>query len=1142
MKRNPTFFIFLLLCFWVIKSRAQESNKLPKDFTVHSPNTTSLGEYGVYPVNLSTGVPQVNIPLYTVTSGKLSVPISLSYHASGIKVDQESSLVGLGWVLNAGGLITRTLKDRDDMDNASGFITKGQSLPDFNSIYNVNGAGGIENNAALVTLFDYFDKEPDLFNVSAPGITDEFCLDNRGKFVSTGLDSLKYLYDNNQNKQLITVTDRAGNTYRFGRGLDNSDAFETTSQRSTSDGVSYFGYPTYTSSWYLTEIISADQADTISFKYKKGVSLLNKVVNSVRYILNSNDLTLSPMDETGRVFDQLYHVRLDSSTDLLVLDKILFKTGSIEFSTVRDRLDITDRLSGSSFGPGTRVTGFTIYDDRKNIIRSVAFDNNNYFDRTGNGLDILGYTNISDLQRKKSLKLNGVKFFDKSGIFNNEYKFQYDSTPLPARGTTAQDFWGYYNGKLNSLMIPKTFFFTNNGRPGYYGGDRKTDFNYMKAASLKQITFPTGGYTTYEYEPNYYLNESSAQNQIRLTKTINAFAINRLSSCRPNYLPGVPANNSVDFKVTNIAPITSGTLPHLYVMFSDFVSQGYQKMTFDLWETDGAGNIGVNVAHFERIPSSSTQPLVFNQDIMLYEGRNYRMELKTNDVTNSQVSLCNSPYIEAGINYDYLETSTETQVAVDQAGGLRVKSVSNFDNNNTLISKKGYEYGEGVYGANAVGVGKLITDPSKNFYNYPLLYKDLSSNSTLKNVLWFTSNSQVELGMNSGCPVDYNKVTVTDIYFDGSRPNGKTEYYYQSMDGYHEPRSSFMYPYDFIVRPFWTVSNLVKTVYYSSAGNGNYVPLKEVEDQYDMIEKRIKTLKLFEYQPDIWMGWSGGGSGYLFNNPNRFYRYNYFQARGKALKKKEVIKDYINNGTDSIVTEKIFDYNPYYDLKSESYVDSKSRSVQTNYKYTGDIDYTNLISINAVSLPVQTEQIIAGKVRNGNILKYNDLAQLTDDYLALSNSTPANYISAATIPSYYEKRTKYEYDTEYRTIKSVALENSVPTIYIWSYKGQYPVAVIKNSTYAAVEAALGGSVSVSNFRKSNPTNAQVNAFLNVLRTALPAAQTTTYTYDPLTGMTSSTDAKGETTYYEYDGFQRLINIRDKGLNIIKHTDYHYQNQ
>jgi YD repeat-containing protein len=53
---------------------------------------------------------------------------------------------------------------------------------------------------------------------------------------------------------------------------------------------------------------------------------------------------------------------------------------------------------------------------------------------------------------------------------------------------------------------------------------------------------------------------------------------------------------------------------------------------------------------------------------------------------------------------------------------------------------------------------------------------------------------------------------------------------------------------------------------------------------------------------------------------------------------------------------------------------------------------------------------------------------------------------------------------------------------------------------------------------------------------------TTYTYDPLVGVTSTTDPKGQSVYYEYDPFLRLMNVKDKDGNIIKHTDYHYQGQ
>ena len=50
---------------------------------------------------------------------------------------------------------------------------------------------------------------------------------------------------------------------------------------------------------------------------------------------------------------------------------------------------------------------------------------------------------------------------------------------------------------------------------------------------------------------------------------------------------------------------------------------------------------------------------------------------------------------------------------------------------------------------------------------------------------------------------------------------------------------------------------------------------------------------------------------------------------------------------------------------------------------------------------------------------------------------------------------------------------------------------------------------------------------------------TTYTYDPLVGVTSVTDARYITTYYVYDEFGRLEFVKDHNGDILQKYDYHY---
>src|SRR5688572_18477989 len=85
-----------------------------------SPDAAALGKYGEWPVDLCNGLVKIEIPLYTIKSRILQLPVSLSYHPSGIRVNDISSWVGLGWVLNAGGVVSRSVRGK--MDEMGGVL------------------------------------------------------------------------------------------------------------------------------------------------------------------------------------------------------------------------------------------------------------------------------------------------------------------------------------------------------------------------------------------------------------------------------------------------------------------------------------------------------------------------------------------------------------------------------------------------------------------------------------------------------------------------------------------------------------------------------------------------------------------------------------------------------------------------------------------------------------------------------------------------------------------------------------------------------------------------------------------------------------------------------------------------------------
>lgn len=87
------------------------------------PEVYQMDKYGNLPINLYTGRPNINIPLYTIELGDIKIPLEIQYNSNGIRVDEEASRVGLGWYMDM-PMITQEVNGFNDFN----FVNK---MPDY---------------------------------------------------------------------------------------------------------------------------------------------------------------------------------------------------------------------------------------------------------------------------------------------------------------------------------------------------------------------------------------------------------------------------------------------------------------------------------------------------------------------------------------------------------------------------------------------------------------------------------------------------------------------------------------------------------------------------------------------------------------------------------------------------------------------------------------------------------------------------------------------------------------------------------------------------------------------------------------------------------------------------------------------------
>lgn len=1041
-----------------------------------SPNASSLAIFSDYPVSYYTGVPDISIPLYEINIDGYKLPISLNYHASGIRMDQEASWVGLGWALNAGGVISRTVKCYDDFLE---YTYPGKSLRA--GYYNGPEANNPTVNDYFQTVFDgtvarkelITDSEPDIFSYSLPGFSGKFLIDkSRGAVLFNKADNIKIEVLSNGNKKYFKliapdgtqyIFDKYETTHSYGRpgslnrNLNNATKFDE------SDLNLYDSPVQYTSSWYLSQVTTVNNR-TITFTYQnesyKGVTQESCIGYNV--LSSTGNSTCGPGSSV--VFSCSKTV-----IDNLRLSGISWDGGRIEFGCT-SREDMIGTMS--SLNP-QKLSTLKVYDKNSTCIKNYQFDYE-YFNGSYTG---------SYKQAFKRLKL--TKLSDVSDS-NNNHAFSYYEGQMPAKNSKNTDYWGYYNGSQQKDTYYCTAVY---GGKTYKGADKSSQLNYMQTGSLRAIRYPTGVSSEFTYETNKYAASSSSGSSTNvIIETVN-IGLSVYKYYTDDFYSHLPEYKTETLVLEKSTPVTiSGSaesmscVPDPNIFYGD---SGF--LTFTLSKLDKYGS--KNIIHEYDVPielNGSSCSADFPRKTITLQPGTYILEA---------FALAKDTWLSFSVLYEK-ETiigGSENPNQEIAGGGLRISQIR------TGKRTRKFTYSPGT----------LLIDP---MVSYLVSHSCITGTAYYDQTTYLAQTSESSIPMytlKNGNAIGYDWVTES---VSVSSSTAKKEY------RFHNQKETSEYDYPFFPTQIDYYNGLPISIEYYKRGYSEQL----VKYEYSSV-----------YSQEVY--------GFMFNSGDgEIYPYNY--RIEYPYISKETTVDYNNNG--NIYTEKEYTYNSLLQRTKETTMSSGDYYQKTT-TYPSDLSdavSNKMTAKHLINVPVEIVSLKNGSVIMGKKVEYKDTLNIlipgkeytieTKQPLS-ANNYKGSFVAQLNFNSYNRLGKPMQVS-----------DKSTSIVYLWSYNGMYPVAEIKNCTYEQVKNILGATFINTLLDRSSPTSSEMST-INALRSRLPNAHINTYTYSPLVGVTSITDARGLITYYTYDSTGRLTEcyiLKNGSKQIIEHYDYHYYNK
>jgi RHS repeat-associated protein len=1054
-----------------------------------SPNAASLGKYGDIPVSYFTGTATAAVPIGSVDEGSLSMPISLSYHTGGIKVGEQASWCGLGWSLQAGGMVTRVIQGVADDDVAKyGYYYYANQLAPMTDV-NFLECGRGER-----------DSEADIFSVNFNGNSAKFYFDKDQvcRFVERRDWIVTPLTDAFEFKGFV-ITIEDGTRYHFGRvqGTTTSPVIE----RSADSDSQTFS----TTSWYLVKIESHDSKDAISLSYiaeSYNYGQLNfcREFQVMSGCADGNSLITQCQNKPQTIVLQQGY-RLTSITNNSNTQTINFIA-----NTVRQDLPI-------------KAYGDAIEAKRLDQIQFVsgAYTINHVleYDYVMDGAT-LSRTTVTTNARLRLLRVKKQKGIVDDRIYSFEYLNTLGAgkeTFYPTTFSKQIDHWGYYNGATGndvlSLLAPSTKVFNDAATQSVTRGqaNRESNETYMKHGSLRRVNYPTGGYTEFNMEANKHtsLETSISSNQVFFVNTGYGN-----SSCP------APLTTEKCFQLTDVASTYNYQIAFSATFGGGNCSTGapYGTITF----IDLTTNLPVATRY---LPTTNNTGLL--SDIF-----NFSTIPKYKVVINiSNANLC---------VFQISKLVSTTQLVTRDVGGLRVQQLTNFDNVSQTSNSKTYTY------LNAEG----STSSSGFLFSVPK-YGHFMSNGYFSGVM-FWSGSVVPMSNYQGYHIGYSRVeekVVGDI--------GKTVYDYKIEANYLNPGntySSSQQPYPVAPRMVdFGNGQLNASTQFNNAGASvaSTTNSGQTLDITNNGQLFFKTYFMGEVVPSFTQGSPQdcihAPYGLALTGMKEMFKVTYYNVRTGSyrLTSKTSVLDNIS----TITTYKYDGTNRHLMSTGTKVTNSDNKEYETTIKYVHDYTggelaanspannylltadlVTNLKLRNIISLPIES----SSTVKTGTTTVTTSGQRMKMSFFDASGNPTT---TVGTNPIYVYQ--SYTYETPH--------DNSIYTDANWKLKAttsKYNIAFGKPELY------LSDGWNVSEKYTYHPTSRLVSKkeFLG-----LTTGLTWYYEYEANTKLLSKyTDENGLVKTFAYDPLMRLKTLKDRmkpdGTDPQATTiyDYHYKGQ